>query len=133
MYLVDYYKASTFNTCDHQPLPMMKCSPMRLMVDPYAEPVASHKPIPVPIHWQKDVKAGLVQDVRLGVIKLVPVGTPVTWCHRMVICAKKTGKPCRTVNFQPLNTHATRERHHTQSPFHQARSVLQGKLKTVFE
>ena len=132
-YLVDYYKGSTFNTCDHQPLPMMKCTPMRLMVDPDAEPVASHKPIPVPLHWQKDVKEGLDQDVRLGVIEPVPVGTPVTWCHRMVVCAKKTGKPRRTVDFQPLNIHATRETHHTQSPFHQARAVPQGKLKTVFD
>lgn len=42
-----------------------------------------------------------------------PVPTPVTWCHRMVVCAKKTGKPRRTVDFQPLNTHETRETHHT--------------------
>ena len=34
---------------------------------------------------------------------------------------------------QPLNTHATRETHHTLSPFHQARSVPQGKKKTVFD
>ena len=60
------------------------------------------------------------------------VGEPVTWCHRMVICPKKNGKPRRTVDFQPLNTHATRETHHTQSPFHQARSVPHGK-KTVFD
>ena len=61
------------------------------------------------------------------------MGTPVTWCHRMVVCAKKTGEPRRTVDFQSLNTHATRETHHTQSPFHQARAVPQGKLKTVFD
>ena len=35
--------------------------------------------------------------------------------------------------FQPLNTYATRETHHTQSPFHQARSVPHGKRKTVFD
>ena len=58
---------------------------------------------------------------------------PVTWCHRMVICAKKNGKPRRTVDFQALNQHATRETHHTQSPFHQARSVPSGKRKTVFD
>ena len=32
-YLVDYYKSSTFNTCEHQPLPMMDGPPLRLMVD----------------------------------------------------------------------------------------------------
>jgi len=51
----------------------------------------------------------------------------------MVICAKKNGKPRRTIDFQPLNSHATRETYHTQSPFHQARSVPHGKKKTVFD
>ena len=79
------------------------------------------------------MKAGLDRDVRLGVIEPVPIGEPVTWCHRMVICAKKNGKPRRTIDFQALNIHATRETHHTQSPFHQARSVPHGKKKTVFD
>ena len=51
----------------------------------------------------------------------------------MVICAKQIGSPRRTIDFQPLNIYATRETHHTQSPFHQARSVSQGKKKTVFD
>ena len=105
---------------------------MRLMVDPNAEPVAHHSPIPVPLHWQEDVKAGLNQDVSLGVLEPVPVGEPVTWCHRMVVCAKKNGKPRCTVDFQALNLHATRETHHTQSPFHQARSIPSNTKKTVF-
>ena len=33
----------------------------------------------------------------------------------MVICAKKNGKPRRTVDFQALNIHATRETHHTHT------------------
>ena len=131
-YLLNHYRSSTFNTCEHQPLPMMRVPPMRLMVDSSAEPFACHTPIPVPLHWQEEVKAGLDQDVRLGVIEEVPIGTPVTWCHRMVVCAKKSGKPRRTVDFQRLNAHATRETHHTQSPFHQARSIPPNKLKTVF-
>ena len=53
----------------------------------------------------------------------VPIGTPVTWCHRMVVCAKKNGSLQRTIDFQSLNQHTTRETHHTQSPFHQARSI----------
>ena len=106
---------------------------MRLMIDPKATPTAYHSPIPIPIHWQDDVKAGLDRDVRLGVLEPVPVGKPVTWCHRMVICAKKNEKPRRTIDFQSLNSHPTRESHHTQSPFHQARSVPHGKKKTVFD
>ena len=132
-WLLEYYKSSTFNTCEHQPLPLMDSVPMRLMVDPEAEPVAHHTPVPVPLHWQDQVKAGLDQDVALGVIEPVPVGEPVTWCHRMVVCAKKNGKPRRTVDFQALNVHAARETHHTQSPFHQARSIPSGKKKTVFD
>ena len=132
-YLLDFYRSSTFNTCDHQPLPLMEGPPLELMIDPTANPVAYHTPIPVPLHWQKEVKAGLDQDVRLGVLEPVPIGEPVTWCHRMVICAKKNGKPRRTVDFQPLNAHAKRETHHTPSPFHQARSVPHGKKKTVLD
>ena len=55
-YLLDYYKSSTFNTCEHQPLPMMQGPPMRLMIDTDADPVAVHTPIPVPIragNWWK--------------------------------------------------------------------------------
>ena len=112
---------------------MMEGPPMHLMIDPEAKPIAYHSPIPVPIHWQDDVKAGLDRDVRLGVLEPVPVSEPVTWCHRMVICAKKSGKPRRTINFQSLNSHDTWETHHTQSLFHQARSVPHGKKKTVFD
>ena len=78
-WLLNHYKSSTFNTCEHQPLPMMHGPPLSLMIDPDAKPVAKHKPIPIPIHWQEDVFAGLDQDCRLGVIEPVPVGTPVTW------------------------------------------------------
>ena len=55
-YLLDYYSSSTFNTCEHQSLPMMEGPPMRLMIDPKAKPTAHHSPIPVPIHWQDDIK-----------------------------------------------------------------------------
>ncbi|KAK3715193.1 hypothetical protein RRG08_040042 [Elysia crispata] len=127
-YLLDFYRSSTFNTCNHQPLP-----PLELMIDPTANPVAYHTPIPVPLYWQQEVKAGLDQDVRLGVLEPVPIGEPVTWCHCMVICAKKNGKPRRTVDFQPLNAQAKRETHHTRSLFHQARSVPHGKKKTVLD
>ena len=78
-YLLDFYKSSTFNTCEHQVLPMMSGPAMRLTIDPAAIPYAQHKP--TPIHWQDDVYAGLEQDCRLGVIEPVPVGTPFTWCH----------------------------------------------------
>ncbi|XP_068201708.1 uncharacterized protein [Palaemon carinicauda] len=51
----------------------------------------------------------------------------------MVVCAKKNGKPHRTVDLQALNLHPTHETHHTPSPFHQARAVPAGKRKTVLD
>ena len=49
--LLQRYKASTFNTCEHQPLPLMDRPPLRLMIDPNATPTAHHSPIPIPLHW----------------------------------------------------------------------------------
>jgi len=126
-WLVEYYSSSAFNTCKHQILPKMDTKPLHLMLQPDAIPKVHHTPAPVPIHWQEEVKSGLDRDVKLG------VGEPVTWCHRMVICAKKDGSPRRTVDLQALNAYAIRETHHTQSPFHQARSVPANKKKTVFD
>lgn len=37
------------------------------------------------------------------------------------------------MDLQALNSHATRETHHTQSPFHQAGFVPHNKKKTVFD
>jgi len=62
------------------------------MIKPEATPKAHHTPIPVPLHWQDKIKAGLDEDVRLGVIEPVEIEEPVTWCHQIVICAKRNGK-----------------------------------------
>ena len=83
--------------------PMMTGAPLKLIANPEAEPKAVHTPIPVPVLWQKEVKAGLDRDVKLGVIEPVPWGTPTTWCARMVTVAKKDGTPRRTVDLQALN------------------------------
>ena len=117
--------------CEHQPLPLMSGPPVKLMIDKDAKPVARHSPISVPIYWQEEVKAGLDRDVQLRVIEPVPIGEPVTWCHHMVVCANKNGTPRCTVDFQPLNAHASRETHHTQSPYHQERTVPLNTKKTV--
>lgn len=112
---------------------MMAGPPLSLSIDPTAVPKPCHTPISIPIHWQDEVKAGLDRDVRLGVLEQVPLGTPDTWCHRMVICTKKNGSLRRTIHFQQLNQHATRETHHCQSPFHQARAVPVNTKKTIFD
>ena len=130
-FLLDYYSSTAFNTCEHQVLPMMKCEPLELHVDPAARPTAVHKPAAVPIHWQEQVHHDLERDVKLGVLEKVPPNTPVTWCSRMVVTAKSDGSPRRTVDLQPQNRHAVRQTHHVQSPFHLAVSVPQNTKKTV--
>ena len=102
-------RASTFNTCNCQPLPLMKDSPpLELFVDPTAKPVACHKAANVPNHFKDRVEAELRCDVRLGVLEEVPPNTPSTWCSRMCIQVKKNGKPQRTIDLQALNKHAVR-------------------------
>ena len=59
----------------------------------------------------------------LGVIEMVPPGTPVTWLHNMVVTAKTDGTPRRTVDLQALNKVSIRETHHTIPPAKQARSI----------
>ena len=130
-WLLDYYASSAFNVCEHQPLPMMKCEPLELYVDPAAKPVAIHKPALVPIHWQEKVLRDLERDVQIGVLERVSPNTPVTWCSRMVVTAKADGSPRRTVDLQPQNKHSVRQTHHVQSPFHLADRVPQGTKKTV--
>ena len=39
-WLLQYYGSTTFNTCEHQPLPLMTGTPLQLHVDPEATPVA---------------------------------------------------------------------------------------------
>ena len=130
-WLLDYYKSSTFNVCEHQPLPLMTGPPLKIHVNKNIKPHAVHTPIPVPINWKKSVKDGLDRDERLGVIEKVPWGTPTTWCSRMVTVAKKDGTPRRTVDLQPLNAASVRQTHHTPSPFNQATSIPPHKKKTV--
>ena len=68
-WLIDYYAASVFNTCDHQPLPMMKCELLELHVDAEVKPIAVNKPGLVPIHWQEQVYQDLEQDVQIVVLE----------------------------------------------------------------
>jgi hypothetical protein len=124
------YAASTCNCCECQPLPKMHGPPLTIHMQEGVTPIA---PIPVPLHWQKKVKAGLDWDVAIGVIEKVSSGAPTTWCHRMVVVPKKDNTPRRTVNFQPLNQYSYRQTHHTMSPFHQATSVPPGMKKTVVD
>ena len=92
-----------FNTCQHQPLPLMHGPPLELHTDPNVKPHAIYTPASVPVHWKEKVEQDIRRDVALGVLEEVPEKTPVTWCHRMVVCRKHNGDPRRTVDLQKLN------------------------------
>ena len=131
---MDKYKSSAFNCCEKQPLPLMDGSPpLRIFVEDEATPVAVHTPSQVPLHWQKDVKRGLDRDCQLGVLEKVPVNDPVIWCHRMVISPKPDGSPRRVVDFTPLNKHAPRQTHHTETPWAIVSSIPSDKVKSTVD
>ena len=128
------YEASAFNQCCHQPLPLITdLPPLQLHADPKAKPVAVHTPVSIPVHWQQQVKEELDRDVRLGVIEPVPLGDPVTWCSRMVVCPKSDGSPRRTVDLQALNDTAVRQTHPSDTPFHLAAAIPSGSVKSVLD
>lgn len=130
-WLLDFYAGSTFNTCPHQPLPVMTGPPVKIHLKEDVTPTAKHKAIPVPIHWQDQVHQDLLRDESLGVIERAPYGEPSLWCHRMVVTRKHDGSPRRTVDLSPLNKHCKRETHNVESPFHLARRIPRNTWKTV--
>ena len=71
-WILNHYSSSTFNVCEHQPLPKMSGPPLQLIIRKDATPRAVHTPVPIPIHWQKSAKASLDRDVELGVMEPVP-------------------------------------------------------------
>ena len=131
-WIKSYYSASTLNTCPHQPLPPMEGPPVQLMITPDAVPIVHHNPIPIALHWQEEVYILIMQDVAMGVLEPVPVGTPVTWCHLMIIVRKKDGSIRRVVDLTGLNKYVIRETHHTMSPFHQATLIPPNTKKDSF-
>ena len=76
------------------------------------------------------IQAGLDLDVKRGIIKPAPIGTPVTWCSPMVVVRKKDGTPRHTIE---LNKQCLRETHHCKSPFELASQVPCNKKKTVLD
>ena len=68
-FIIDYYQSSAFNQCETQPLSLLQDSPpLHLFIDPDAKPSACHKPRPVPLHWQDEIKEGLDRLCRIRVM-----------------------------------------------------------------
>ena len=91
-WLLQRFSATTFNT-SQCPLPVMRGPPHHIHVVPNAKPVAFHTPLPVPKHWETEVKKQLANDVKQGVIRKVAAGEATEWCSRMVVTSKKNGQP----------------------------------------
>ena len=130
-WILQTFASSTFNVCPHRPLQEMAGPPIEFHVKPEAKPRVCHKAATIPIHWQKRVRQDLERDEALGVIEKVPYGTPVTWCHRMVVTRKHDGTPRRTVDLSPLNRFCRRETYASEPPFQLARRVPRNSWKTV--
>ena len=131
--LINHYRASAFNRCTRQTLPLMKGEPLPIPTRSDVKPVAIHTPVAILLHWEDKVYRDLQRDVALGVIEPVPINTPVTWCSRMVVVPKHSGEPRRTVDLQALNRASVRQTHHTRSPFMLASAVPSGKVKAVLD
>lgn len=131
-WLLHHFSGSTFNT-DRSPLPVMEGEPHVIHLLPGTKPHACHVPASVPRHWETEVKRQLDEDVRKGVLEPVPVGEATEWCARMVVVAKKSGQPRRTIDYQKLNMACRRETHHTPTPFDMVSGIPHRTYKTVVD
>ena len=61
-YLLDQFRNTTFN--HSAPFPTMPSPPAHIYLKDGAIPYAHHMPIPVRLHWKKQVKASLDDDVK---------------------------------------------------------------------
>ena len=96
--------------------------------------MACHKTGNIPLHFVDQVKVDLDRDIRLGIIRKVPVNTPVDlFLSRMYIAMKKNGKPRRTVDFKALNRACPRQTHSVEPPFWQANGVPGRTWKTCLD
>ena len=123
--VIEYYDSSVFNTCPHPALRVMAGPPTEIHLKDNKKPVARHKIIPVPIHWQGQVHSDLLHDMLLDVIERVLFREPVELYHHMVVARKHNRSPRQPIDLSPLNKHCQRETHNAaESPFHLARLML---------
>ena len=127
-FIIDKFSDSAFNR--EPPFPSMKTTPGHIHLKPNTIPMLDiHRFLFH--HWKNTIKASLDHDIQHGIIKPIPIGTPVTWCSPMVIVHKKDGTPRRTVDYQELNKQCLCEPHHCESPFHLASKVPTNTKKMI--
>ena len=113
--------------------PAMSGKPAHIHLKQEAVPKAKHRPIPEPYHLKEPVRLALMQDIERGILKQVPIGTPMDWCSTMVITTKKDDRPRRAIDYQYPNSQCKRETHHTASPFQLAMRMSPNTKKTVLD
>ena len=120
-----FVNISLFPSCmDH----LWSCTQIQMLsLTPY---IPLH---PCLLHWKEQVEKDIRRDVALGVLEEVPENTPVTWCHRLVVCRKHNGDPRRTVDLQKLNEASIRQCHPTEPPLQQAMTVPHHMKKTTLD
>ena len=96
---------------------MSNSPPLELFIDKEAKPVACHKAAQVPVHFKQQVEKEIRRYVKLGVLEEFPPNMSTTWCSRMCIQTKKSGKPRRVIDLQPINKHTVRQTCVGESPF----------------
>ena len=134
-YLLDYYSSSTFNTCERQLLPMMQGPPLRLTPPQWlTTPQSQSQSMCI---GRRKSKPGSQSRVgpRCGTRcdRASPRWRPSDILPQDGHMREEGWETKADRDMQSLNANATRETHHTQSPFHQARSVPAGMKKTVFD
>ena len=131
-FLIDSFCDSTFNKS--KPFPKLSTPPAHIHLKPdHVVPPPSWWPSAVNENWVEEVRKSIETDVEAGILTRVPFNEPTNWCARMVIVAKKDGRPRRTVDYQQLNAQCIREPNHAEPPFHAARRIPSKTWKTVLD
>ena len=73
-YILDQFSSRAFNTSS--PFPAMDTTPAHIHLKPDTTPYTTHTPIPIPFHWEKEIKESLDADVQKGIIEPVLIGEP---------------------------------------------------------
>ena len=130
-HLIDTFKETAFSKST--PFPSMDTKPVHIHVDPEAKPHAHHVPIPVPFHWKEQVKQDLDNDIAREIIEPVPIGSPVDWCSKMIVTAKKMDPHAESLIFKSLITNAHEKPIivHLHLPLHLKYLQGHGKLSSM--
>ena len=85
-YIWEKFADSVFN--NEAQFPALTGPAAKIHLKPKVVPYARHTLTLIPHHLKAKVKASLDKDIEQGIIKPVPIGTPVTWCSSMVVVSK---------------------------------------------